>query len=217
MVTAAAVSMTMSFSSMMTAFAVMMTAAAFAMLMFMMGAPGIRIIIKIAIEERLHSRIGSAVYSRIQFDACLIEGHPGTAANTSADEHIHLQSRQETCQSSVAVARGIHHFLFDNLSVFHIINLHLTGMSKMLVHISILVSYCNSHDMRSFLFPRYFHLFIRQLRLHPPTMPSTAPSSGSPPPADLVISPGNPQQLSIDQTVRNLITGLLVNLRYCCP
>ena len=118
----------------------MMATVALSVRMVMMAALSIRVIIQLTRKESCHGIIGLSADARIQLNSCLRKGHPRTGADTATDQHIHLQSSKEACQRTVAAASGIHHFLMDDLSLFHVINLHLTGMTKVLKYISFFIS-----------------------------------------------------------------------------
>ena len=88
-------------------------------------------------------------------------------------------------------------------------------VTKVLKYISFFISYCDSH---SILIPlrKYFVLsgsLPPLLLLRPAAALSTASLIAGSSPADMIIPTGDPKRLPVDDTVRNLITGPLVNLR----
>ena len=186
MITAVTFSAMMPMSATAAAFPVMLVIAAMAafsvVLMAVMAAKGVRVIIEVSGKKCFHCGVCISTHARIQFDACFGKSCSCAASDPAADQHIHFQTGKKSCQRAVAVSGSIHHFLMHYFIIFHIVQLHLAGVTKMLIYISIFISYCDSHSMRSFLSLRCFRLSIRELWLHPPAAPSAAPLSGRPAP-----------------------------------
>ena len=68
-----------------------------------------------------------------------------SAADASADEHIHRLFRQKPCQRAVSGAIGSDHFTGYYLMIFHFIHFEKLCLPKMLKYISVVVSYCDFH------------------------------------------------------------------------
>ena len=102
------------FGSMVTA-AVMVAAAAVAaatalvvMVLTMMIALDIGVVQQIASDQGFHCAVGIAGNTAKKLDACSSQCHLGTAANTAADQGIHLQCTQDACQCTMSAAASIH-------------------------------------------------------------------------------------------------------------
>ena len=115
-----------------------------------MIAVDIRIILQAVRQKRLYRFIRSAGHTAVKFDPCLSESLLCPSPNATANQHIHLPFRQKTRQGAVAAARRVHHLFIGNLSILCVVDLDLTGMSKMLKYQSILIRYRNSHRKHSF-------------------------------------------------------------------
>ena len=103
-------------------------------------------------EECFHSRICRAGNAAEELNTGCSEGHLGTAADAAANQRVRIQCRQNTSQSAVAAAHGVHHFGSDDLTVHHIIDLKLLGMTEVLENVSVFISNCDSHIIISFRF-----------------------------------------------------------------
>lgn len=51
----------------------------------------------------------------------------------------------------MAAAVGIHHYRMGYLAIFYSIQLKLSGVTKMLEHLTVFISYCDFHLLSSFL------------------------------------------------------------------
>lgn len=120
------------------------------MIVAVMIAVDIRIILQAVRQKRLYRFIRSTGHTAVKFDPCLSESLLCPSPNATANQHIHLPFRQKTRQSAVAAARRVHHLFIGNLSILCVVDLDLTGMSKMLKYHSILIRYRNSHRKHSF-------------------------------------------------------------------
>ena len=104
-------------------------------------------------QQRLHSLVRITHDAGEVHDAGLRQRGAGTAANAAANEHIHPGGGEKLRQRAVTAAQSRHHQRVDDHLVFHIINLKLLGVTKVLEHLTVaaVVSYCNSHEFRSFI------------------------------------------------------------------
>lgn len=119
--------------------------------MTMMVAMNIRVVIETAGKQRLYRFVGAAGHTAIEFDPGLCQCLLCACTDTAADQRVHLQAGQKSCQSTVTAAVGVHNLLSGDLSIVHVIDFHLLCVSKMLEHKPTLVSNCNSHNGFSFL------------------------------------------------------------------
>ena len=124
---------------------VIATIMAFTM-MIVMIALHIGVKTQIAGQEILNSSICMAEATAVKLNASLGQRHLGTAADTTADQHICVQGGQHTCQGTVAGAVGIYHFGRYDVAVAHFVNLKLLGMTEMLEDHTVGISNCNSHE-----------------------------------------------------------------------
>ena len=114
---------------------------------------------QLALHQRLGCRIRIAGYTAIELDTRCCQRSLGTAADAAADQHLCIQGSQNTGQSAVAAAAGIHNGGRHNFPVLHIVNLELFGVAEMLEDFTVCVSYRDSHNMISFQV-RVFSIFI---------------------------------------------------------
>jgi hypothetical protein len=134
----------------------MMVAAGMAFpVVVMVTAPGIGVPNQLAGRQSRRSQIRIAGHTAIEQNIRRIQSHPGTAADAAANQGIHLQSRQESGQCTVAAALGIHNLCRHDFSVFHIIDLELLGVAEMLENLTVFVGYRNSHNLISFRFSEF--------------------------------------------------------------
>lgn len=114
------------------------------------------VVVQIACQQSLYSCVCAAAYATIQLNACSSQRHLRPAADTAANQNVCLQRGQNTCQSTMTLAVGIHNLGRNNFAVLHIINLKLLSMSEMLKNLAVFIGYCNSHD----IFSLFLVLFI---------------------------------------------------------
>lgn len=120
--------------------------------MLMVVAVDIRIAGQGPCQEGADRAVRFSGYAAAELDPGLGQCHLSAAADTAANQHIHLQPRQEACQCAVAAAGGVGHLLLDDLPVLYIIDFHLAGMPEVLKHLTVFIRYCNSHVWVSSLF-----------------------------------------------------------------
>ena len=115
-------------------------------------------------------------------------------------------------QRAVTFAPGVHHGLGGYLSVLHIVQLELFGMSEMLKNLSVVIGDCNFHDI----------FLLIGLTVAPPAASTAAPSGtflrrgGA---AQLIIPALNHQRAPVHQALRQLaasrpVDGLHGGARY---
>ena len=97
-------------------------------------------------QEQGNCLIGISPDTAVKLDAGLVQRHLGTAADTAADQNIGMKTAQQICQCAMTAAHGINDLGGNDLAVFHIIDLELGTVAKMLENITAFVSNCNSHD-----------------------------------------------------------------------
>ena len=151
MMTAAAVTAT-------TAMAAAGMTFAMVMVVTVVIALDVGIVYKLTGDQGIYGFVCVAGNTAEQTDAGCCQCHLGTAADTAADQNIRVQGSQNTCQSAVAAAAGIHDLGAEDLALLHIIHLKLAGMAEMLENFAILIGNCNSHNRFSF---RFFILVVK--------------------------------------------------------
>ena len=131
---------------------VMVTAAAIVsvVMVVMMGAGGIGIEVQTAGKEQLYSLVRVAGNTAEDSDVRVLQSEPGTGTDAAADQHINSQLLQQTCQSAMAAAVGIHYLRGKNLALFGFVNFERGGVTEMLEHIACFVSDCDLHIKDSF-------------------------------------------------------------------
>lgn len=86
-----------------------------------------------------------------KLDAGLHKHALRTAADAAADYGIYIVAAQETGQGAMAASCGVCYLFVHDLCSFNVVELELFRMSEMLKNVSVFVSYCNSHNVFSFL------------------------------------------------------------------
>ena len=114
--------------------------------MIVVVALNIGIVAKITGQVIFYSCVCVAPNTAVELDTSLLEGHLGAAADTAADQHICIQTGQNTGQSAVAAAAGIHNLGRNNSAVFHFVYLELLGVTEVLEDQTVSVSDCDSHN-----------------------------------------------------------------------
>ena len=119
----------------------MMTVAAMtlAVRMVVMIAAGVGIVGQFAAEKRLHRRVGLAFHTPVEANARLRQRLLRTPADAAAYQRIHAMRFEHLRQRAVTFAPGVHHGLGGYLSVLHIVQLELFGMSEMLKNLSVVI------------------------------------------------------------------------------
>lgn len=100
---------------------------------------------QLIVDQCFCSSICAAGNTAVQLDSGCCQCHLGTAANTAANQGIGIQGSEHTGQCTVTAAEGIHHLGRNNLAFCNIIDLKLTGMTKMLEDHTVFIGNCNSH------------------------------------------------------------------------
>lgn len=94
--------------------------------------------------------ISAAGNTTVKPDTRIAECHLRTATDAAADQGIHLQGAQNTCQCTMAAAVCVYHFGRYNFSVFHIVDFELFGVAEVLKYTSVFISDCDSHNILNF-------------------------------------------------------------------
>ena len=112
-------------------------------------AADIGIIIQIAGQECFHSIVSVTGNAALELDASLSQSHLCAAADAATNQDINTAAEQETCQSAVAAAVGIHDLGGDDGAVFYVVDLKLLGVSDMLEDQFVCVSNCDFHGIKN--------------------------------------------------------------------
>ena len=124
---------------------------ALAVLVIMVVTVHVRVIAESACDECIDCRICIPADSTEKTDADLSECHLRTTTDATADQCIDTELHEESCERAVTTAVRIHDDLTYDLTIRHIVNLKLCGMSEVLENLAVFIGYCNSHDDISFL------------------------------------------------------------------
>ncbi len=135
---------------MLTAFAAVMLAAAvlaaFAVVMVaMVVAFDVRIKTEASAQKRLHGLIRIAGHAAVERNPGFLQSPARAAADSAADQRIHMDLLQNIRQSAMSAAVGIDDRSKRHFAVLYVIDLKPLRMSKMLKNLSVFVSYRNSH------------------------------------------------------------------------
>ena len=171
---------------------VMSTLVSFPVVMAMVVTLGIRIVLQRSFCQSLHSRVSGTGDAAIKLDPCFCKRSLSTHSNASTDQGIRLRRLQETGKRAMPIAVGWDDLLSSDLPIFHIIELKLFGMSEMLKDLSVVVRYCNSHCVCSFLFD-----VLRPLI------------------TELIVAAPDQETFPIYQRVSHLASGAVINSRHC--
>lgn len=124
---------------------------ALAVLVIMVVTVHIRVIAESAGDECIDRCIRISADTTEKTDADLCKGHLCTTTDATADQCIDTELHQETGERAVTTAVRIHDRLAYDLTIRHIVDLKLLGMTEVLENLSVFIGYCNSHDDISFL------------------------------------------------------------------
>ena len=113
--------------------------------MVVVVAADIGIKVQCACQEQGNSLIRITANAAVKLDASLCQCHLCAAADAATDQHICLEVAQQTGQCAVTAAHGVDHLGGNDLAVFHIVDLKLGAVAKVLENISVFVSNCDSH------------------------------------------------------------------------
>lgn len=122
-----------------------------AVLVIMVVTVHVRVIAEISGDECIDSGICIAADTTEKADADLGECHLCTTTDATADQCIDTELHQETGERAVTTAVRIHDRLAYDLTIRHIVDLKLLGMTEVLENLAVFIGYCNSHDDISFL------------------------------------------------------------------
>ena len=153
---------------------------AFTVVMVVVIALDIGIKFQGAGKHRLHRGIRIAGHAAEQPDTGLCQCHLRAAANTAADQNVHIQSVQNPCQCAVTAAAGVYHRGGNDLVVRHLVDLELLGVTKVLEDLTVLIGNCNFHNESPFgfrichgnsvivrLYMIVYHLFLQMANRFP--------------------------------------------------
>ena len=94
-----------------------------------MITPDIGVEVQLACCQCFCCCISVAGNTTIKPDTHIAQCHLGTAANTAADQGIHLQCTQDACQCTMSAAASIHNLRRNDFSIFHIVDFKLFGVT----------------------------------------------------------------------------------------
>ena len=109
-----------------------MTAFPVAVPFSVVAALDIRIICKISRDKSFYRFIGIPRSAAVKRDPCICKGILRSHSDPAADQGVHSQFSQKTCQRPVSASVGICDLLFCDLPVFHVVDLKLLCVSEML-------------------------------------------------------------------------------------
>lgn len=105
-----------------------------------------------AMDQGFHSLVCLAGNAAVQTDAGCCQRCLGSAADTAADQGVHMQGIKNAGQCPVTAAIGVHHLGIRDHVVCNIINLKLFCVAEVLENQAVFISDCNSHNKLSFWF-----------------------------------------------------------------
>ena len=161
---------------------------AFSVMMAVVVASGIGIILQRILCQSLRSCVGRTGNAAVEPDPRLGQRSLCAHADAAADQRIRLRSFQKAGQRPMAAAAGGDDLLCDDLTVLYVIELELLRVSEMLEDLSVFVSDCDSHGIRSFLIDVFRTLIVEP-----------------------VIPAADQKAFAIHQSLRRFAAGALVN------
>ena len=174
--------------------------------LLVMAARCIGIKVKVPLQQGLHRLIRVPRYTAVNLNGSRIQRTAGSASNSTADQGIYLLVPQKSGQSTVTAAVGIHYSAGSYLTLFYFIDFKVFRMAKMLKYLAIFIGDCDFHG-----FPSCWLLSFCCAALGILWAACTAAGrfcSVTKP----VVSPLNPQRQALHQHVRNLFTGVGIDL-----
>ena len=134
-------------------------AAAVVAALVMVVADGVGVKVQVAGDQGLDSHISHTDDTGIDHDTGLSQSSACAAADTAADQHIHLHLTQKISQSTVTAAAGGNHHGVQDLTCLNIIDLELLGVTEMLKNLLIFISNRDSHV-------KFLHIMVLLCRSH---------------------------------------------------
>ena len=113
-------------------------------------AHDIRIVVQLTGEEGRNCFICTACDTAVQLNASLIERHLRTAADAAADQCVNLIGCEKAGECAVSAAVGVDNPGRRDRAALYVVKFKLCRVSKMLEHLPVLISNCNSHRNISF-------------------------------------------------------------------
>ena len=126
-------------------------AAGMAFAVAVVRAGGVRVIGERAAQQRLDGCVRVSARAAVQADARLVERHPRSAADPSADEDLRALLPQEGRQRAVAAPVGGDDARRDHLPVLRIVQFECLRMAEMRKDLSVLVCHRDLHILASSL------------------------------------------------------------------
>ena len=173
-----------------------------------MITPDIGIEVQLTCYQRFCCYISASGNTTVKPDTRIAERHLRTAANTAADQDIHLQGAQKSCQRTMAAAARIHNLRRNDISIFHIIDFELFGVTEVLKDFSVFVSNCDSHNMISFRF------FVHRMDFL--LIAISAPVGCAVTATECKIPSLDSQRKSLNQRIGQFFAGSCINLLNRC-
>ena len=102
-------------------------------------------ILQFAAKIGFHRFVRVSRSSGAEFNAAVLQGCLGAAADTAADQDVDMVFLQQSRQGAMADTVGIEKGLLNDLSIFRIIDRERLRPSEMLENITVIIGYCNSH------------------------------------------------------------------------
>jgi len=106
---------------------------------------GFRVKIQNAVSPSHHSRFGIANNTGINLDTTGSQAVFSSGSDTTADQGFNVIFHQEIHQSTVAGAVTVNNFRTNDLFAVQFKDLKFFAMAKMLINLTIGISYCNFH------------------------------------------------------------------------
>ena len=173
-----------------------------------MITPDIGVEVQFACYQCFCCCISVAGNTTIKPDTHIAQCHLRTAANTAADQGIYLQGAQKSCQRTMATAARIHNLRRNDISIFHIKDFELFGVTEVLKDFSVFVSDCDSHNMISFRF------FVHRMDFL--LIAISAPVGYAVTAAECKIPSLDSQRKSLNQRIGQFFAGSCINLLNRC-
>ena len=137
----------------------------------MVVAFGVGIILQCPCCQSLRGDVCRSGHTAVKLDPRFGQRILRTHTNAAADQRINLRGFQEARQCAMPAPVGRYDLLGDNLAVLYVVELELFGMTEMLENLSVFVSYCDSHNVQSFLNDIFRPLIVEPIIATPDQKP----------------------------------------------
>ena len=115
--------------------------------MIVVRAAYIRIVVQAVVQERSDRIVRAARYAAKQLNAGLSKSVLSAAADSTADQHIHVVGSEPSAESAVSGAFSRQDFRIDDTATVYFIQLEFFRMTEVLKDLTVIVRYRYVHSI----------------------------------------------------------------------